>query len=326
MFSNFYRCGGLEMQEIPLNQIIQKFHIEFLSPHNREITISYYETIDKDQKLKDHLKNIMGETYELNHSLDLPVFYKDGTVYKLVSRYWLLDFINDHRQEIDTFPAIIFTDSTLIPKIQKHENFLVTQFYKNECSQKTEALPLSVNDATTTRGASYQTELRTDLRTSGRTCPKPNCKGVLVRDQKLNKEKPQEHWVSCQNKNNQPPCTFHARLTQYESIPFKKKLLKTSEWIFLLPNVSCVKCKGLVFRRLIYKNDKDLQIIDRCAKYYLEQKPSCKWASVKKPEEVSYSSPDLGLEYYGKPKNQQADQEEARLREEMLLKFFNSPD
>ena len=309
-----------------LKKFRDKFRIEILNPHDSGITIGYHETVEKDQKLIAHFKTLLGDNYNLYHSLDLPIFYRSGTIYELVSRYWILDFLNDHRAEIDTFPAIVFTDSTLISKIQEHENFFVTLFNKNECSQKTETLPLSENDATTTRGASYQTELRTDLRTSGRICPKPSCKGVLVRDQNLNKEKPQEHWVSCQNKNNQPPCTFHARLTQYESIPFKNKLLKTSEWIFLLPNVSCVKCKGLVFRRLIYKNDKDLQIIDRCAKYYLEQEPSCKWASVKKPEEVSYSSPNLGLEYYGKPKNRQAEQEEARLREELLLKFFNSPD
>jgi hypothetical protein len=272
--------------------INDKFHIEILKVN--DITFEYYESINKDQTLIQSIKNIIKEDiYNLFHSLDLPIFLKKDNIYYAVSRYWLINYIIDNKDKIYSFPAIIFTDAEDKELIQKL--LALDQTYASMVSQ---SLPSNKPDSAKVEDATYQTEQRSRLKTKGRICPRDKCKGILVKD---NKRKVKVgHPIHCQKYNDpSSPCGFHAVLTDYEfDPPFKKENLNTNEWISILDNEKCGKCQGPVFRRTVFHSEINIDVVDHCSKFYLEEKPSCKWERKMTSEEVSISFPDLKLNYY----------------------------
>ena len=146
--------------------INHKFHIEILKVN--DLTFKYYESKNKGQTPIKSLKNIIKEDiFDLFHSLDLPIFLKKDNIYYAVSRYWLIDYIIDNKDNIISFPAIIFTDAEDKELIQKL--LALDQVYANMTSQ---SLPSTKPDSAEVEDATYQTEQRSRLKAKGRICPR----------------------------------------------------------------------------------------------------------------------------------------------------------
>lgn len=272
----------------------KKFHIEILDRKDRHYEIVYHESIIKDANAFDRIQPYLEASYDLFHAIHLPIALKthEGKKYKLIARYWTLQYLINHHDTISRFPAIIFEDEKLVPEVLELEKLENDYFLRKETAPDVSRMRTVKSKSKIGRKKQPDSKFRSTARrrtakSTGRKCP--FCPGPLVKSigkynepqgDLLSQDGP--HRISCgYKKNKRYNCSFFATLTNAEYGDFINKDMSypTTTWIELAPDKICPDCGGKVYTRTRRNLDGTIQEQDRCRKLHQSKDNTCFWTS-----------------------------------------------
>ena len=281
---------------ISVDLLNRKFHIELLDLKDRHYDIAYHASINKDANSITRIQPQLETSFDLFNTINLPIALKaqDGKKYELVARYWVLQYLTEHHEKIDKFPAIIFEDENLVPKILELEKLENDYFLRKETAPDL-AKPRPIKSGGKLKSSLKKqpaskhrsTDRRRAAKATGRTCP--FCPGPLV---KATGEYKDSQGVLTQDgpnkilcgyrKISRYNCSFFATLTDAENDDFTNKDMSypTSEWLKLTPDRKCPDCGADVYTRTRHNLNGTVEEQDRCRKNHQTNDNACCWSTL----------------------------------------------
>lgn len=255
---------------ININKIL--LDIELLDLQDKNISISFHDSLIKDQIDIAHIQSLFMNSSNIFHTLYFPIFFKKSNEYHLVARHWIYKFYVSNL--IFKLPSLIFSDETLISKISEIDKIEISHFSKiNSSTIKPhihESFPKKMISKKKTTLSRYK------AKEAGRICP--ICGEALLspREQAVYKK---EGWyrISCFNKSKKGKrCDFYAKLNEIEFKIFYKYQLPTHQWLQLIANRKCPICNSPLYLRKIHKPDGNIEYYEKCRYHHLSTEKECK--------------------------------------------------